>query len=97
VKMVPNGIEYGLAAYAEVLGVSRSGNMAKFKHEVNGRTTRLRGPERCLYDLDWGDSAEVWWREADDQHRLLSAMSLGFGCRLEKAAGRSRTVKRRSS
>jgi 6-phosphogluconate dehydrogenase len=63
VKMVHNGIEYGLmAAYAEGLGVLRSANVGKQKHEVDAETTPLRDPEHYQYDLNLPDIAEVWWR-----------------------------------
>jgi len=63
VKMVHNGIEYGvMAAYAEGLGVLRAANAGKQKHEVDAETTPLRDPEHYQYDLDLRDIAEVWRR-----------------------------------
>jgi 6-phosphogluconate dehydrogenase len=63
VKMVHNGIEYGMmAAYAEGLGVLRSANVGKRKQEVNAETTPLRDPEHYQYDLNLPDIAEVWRR-----------------------------------
>jgi 6-phosphogluconate dehydrogenase len=63
VKMVHNGIEYGLmAAYAEGLGILRSANIGKQKQEVNAETTPLRDPELYQYDLNLPDIAEVWRR-----------------------------------
>jgi 6-phosphogluconate dehydrogenase len=63
VKMVHNGIEYGLmAAYAEGLGVLRSANIGKAKHDVDAETTPLRDPEHYQYDLNLRDIAEVWRR-----------------------------------
>jgi len=63
VKMVHNGIEYGLmAAYAEGMGVLRAANVGKQKHEINAETTPLRDPEHYQYDLDLPDIAEVWRR-----------------------------------
>ena len=63
VKMVHNGIEYGLmAAYAEGLGVLREANIGKQESEVNAETTPLRDPERYLYDLNLRDITEVWRR-----------------------------------
>jgi 6-phosphogluconate dehydrogenase len=63
VKMVHNGIEYGImAAYAEGLGVLRSANVGKQKHEVDAETTPLRDPEHYQYDLNLPDIAEVWRR-----------------------------------
>ena len=63
VKMVHNGIEYGLmAAYAEGLGVLRDANVGKQQHEVDAETTPLRNPEHYQYDFDLRDIAEVWRR-----------------------------------
>jgi len=63
VKMVHNGIEYGImAAYAEGLGVLRAANVGKQKHEIDAETTPLRDPEHYQYDLDLPDIAEVWRR-----------------------------------
>ena len=63
VKMVHNGIEYGLmAAYAEGMGVLRGANVGKREHAVDAETTPLREPEHYLYDLNLADIAEVWRR-----------------------------------
>jgi 6-phosphogluconate dehydrogenase len=63
VKMVHNGIEYGLmAAYAEGLGILRSANIGKRGHAVDAETTPLRNPEHYQYDLNLSDIAEVWRR-----------------------------------
>jgi 6-phosphogluconate dehydrogenase len=63
VKMVHNGIEYGLmAAYAEGLGILRAANVGKQKHEIDAETTPLRDPEHYQYDLNLPDIAEVWRR-----------------------------------
>lgn len=63
VKMVHNGIEYGLmAAYAEGLAVLREANIGKRKTEVNAETTPLRDPEHFQYELNLRDIAEVWRR-----------------------------------
>jgi 6-phosphogluconate dehydrogenase len=63
VKMVHNGIEYGLmAAYAEGLGILRHANIGKQQAEVNAETTPLRDPQRYQYDLDLRDITEVWRR-----------------------------------
>jgi 6-phosphogluconate dehydrogenase len=63
VKMVHNGIEYGvMAAYAEGLGVLHSANIGKRSHEIDAETTPLRDPERYQYDLNLRDIAEVWRR-----------------------------------
>jgi 6-phosphogluconate dehydrogenase len=63
VKMVHNGIEYGLmAAYAEGLGVLRSANIGKRTHEIDAETTPLRDPEHYQYDINLRDVTEVWRR-----------------------------------
>jgi 6-phosphogluconate dehydrogenase len=63
VKMVHNGIEYGImAAYAEGLGVLRDAHVGKHQGEVDAETTPLREPEHYQYDLDLGEVAEVWRR-----------------------------------
>src|SRR5262249_56112609 len=63
VKMVHNGIEYGLmAAYAEGLAVLRGADIGKRPHEIDAETTPLRDPEHYQYDLNLGDISEVWRR-----------------------------------
>ena len=63
VKMVHNGIEYGLmAAYAEGLAILREANVGKQKSAINAETTPLRDPERYQYELNLRDIAEVWRR-----------------------------------
>jgi 6-phosphogluconate dehydrogenase len=63
VKMVHNGIEYGMmAAYAEGLGILRDANIGKKQSEVDAETTPLRNPEHYQYDLNLTDVAEVWRR-----------------------------------
>jgi 6-phosphogluconate dehydrogenase len=63
VKMIHNGIEYGImAAYAEGLGILRAANVGKKTHEVDAETTPLRDPEHYQYDLNLPDIAEVWRR-----------------------------------
>jgi 6-phosphogluconate dehydrogenase len=63
VKMVHNGIEYGLmAAYAEGLGVLRSANVGKREHATDAETTPLRAPEHYQYDFDLRAITEVWRR-----------------------------------
>jgi 6-phosphogluconate dehydrogenase len=63
VKMVHNGIEYGLmAAYAEGLGVLRSANVGKTQSSLDAETTPLRDPEHYQFDFDMRDIAEVWRR-----------------------------------
>jgi len=63
VKMVHNGIEYGLmAAYAEGMAILRNANIGKTDHEVDAETTPLRNPEHYQYDFNIADIAEVWRR-----------------------------------
>jgi 6-phosphogluconate dehydrogenase len=63
VKMVHNGIEYGvMAAYAEGLAILRSADVGKKAAEVDAETTPLRDPERYQYELNLADISEVWRR-----------------------------------
>jgi 6-phosphogluconate dehydrogenase len=63
VKMVHNGIEYGLmAAYAEGLGVLHDANVGKKQEAIDAETTPLRDPEHYQYDLNLRDITEVWRR-----------------------------------
>jgi 6-phosphogluconate dehydrogenase len=63
VKMVHNGIEYGLmAAYAEGMGILRDANIGKQKHDIDAETTPLRDPDHYQYDFNLPDIAEVWRR-----------------------------------
>ncbi|MBV8149928.1 MAG: NADP-dependent phosphogluconate dehydrogenase, partial [Candidatus Eremiobacteraeota bacterium] len=79
VKMVHNGIEYGLmAAYAEGLGVLRSANIGKHAHEVDAETTPLRDPEHYQYDLDIGEITEVWRRGSVIASWLLGLTAQAF-------------------
>ncbi len=63
VKMVHNGIEYGLmAAYAEGMNVLRGANVGSAQHAVDAETTPLANPEHYRYDFNLPDIAEVWRR-----------------------------------
>jgi 6-phosphogluconate dehydrogenase len=63
VKMVHNGIEYGLmAAYAEGLNILRNANVGKHAHETDAETTPMRDPENYRYEMDVARIAEVWRR-----------------------------------
>jgi 6-phosphogluconate dehydrogenase len=63
VKMVHNGIEYGLmAAYAEGMGILRDANVGKHTHDIDAETTPLRDPNHYQYDFNLPDIAEVWRR-----------------------------------
>jgi 6-phosphogluconate dehydrogenase len=91
VKMVHNGIEYGLmAAYAEGFGILRSANIGKREHAVDAETTPLRDPEHYQYDLDLADIAEVWRRGSVIASWLLdlSASALIKDPKLEGFQGR---------
>jgi 6-phosphogluconate dehydrogenase len=91
VKMVHNGIEYGLmAAYAEGFGILQSANVGKQGHAVDAETTPLRDPEHYQYDLNLRDISEVWRRGSVVASWLLdlSAASLAEDPSLTKFAGR---------
>jgi 6-phosphogluconate dehydrogenase len=91
VKMVHNGIEYGImAAYAEGLGILRSANVGKQQHAIDAETTPLRDPEHYQYDLDLRDIAEVWRRGSVIASWLLdlTAASLVKDPSLSQFAGR---------
>jgi 6-phosphogluconate dehydrogenase len=63
VKMVHNGIEYGImAAYAEGMNILRNANVGKQTHAVDAETTPLRNPKLYQYDFNLADIAEVWRR-----------------------------------
>jgi 6-phosphogluconate dehydrogenase len=91
VKMVHNGIEYGImAAYAEGLGVLRAANVGKQQHEVDAETTPLRDPEHYQYELNLPDIAEVWRRGSVIASWLLdlTATALVADPALSQFAGR---------
>jgi 6-phosphogluconate dehydrogenase len=91
VKMVHNGIEYGLmAAYAEGMSILRNANIGKREHEIDAETTPLRDPEHYQYDLNLRDVAEVWRRGSVIASWLLdlTATSLVEDPELSKFAGR---------
>ncbi len=91
VKMVHNGIEYGLmAAYAEGLNILRHANAGKTTRAIDAETTPLRNPEYYQYDLDLTEIAEVWRRGSVISSWLLdlTADALAGDPGLEKFAGR---------
>jgi len=91
VKMVHNGIEYGImAAYAEGLSVLRSANVGKREGQVDAETTPLRAPEHYQYDLDLKNIAEVWRRGSVIASWLLdlTATALTQDPTLSKFTGR---------
>ena len=91
VKMVHNGIEYGLmAAYAEGLGILRGANSGRKQTEVDAETTPLRDPEHYQFDLNLADVAEVWRRGSVIASWLLdlTANALIDDANLTKFTGR---------
>jgi 6-phosphogluconate dehydrogenase len=91
VKMVHNGIEYGLmAAYAEGFNVLRHANAGKTERDKDAETTPLREPEFYQYDLDLPEIAEVWRRGSVVASWLLdlSAAALLGDASLTKFEGR---------
>ncbi len=91
VKMVHNGIEYGLmAAYAEGLNLLRHAGIGAHQQEIDAETTPLREPDHYRYDLDIGKIAEVWRRGTVVRSWLLdlTAAALADDHELEGFAGR---------
>ena len=91
VKMVHNGIEYGImAAYAEGLSILRSANIGNQKQGIDAETTPLRDPEHYRFDLDLSDIAEVWRRGSVIASWLLdlTATALHEDATLSRFAGR---------
>jgi 6-phosphogluconate dehydrogenase len=91
VKMVHNGIEYGLmAAYVEGFNILKHANIGKQKQEVDAETTPLRRPELYQYDLNLADIAEVWRRGSVIASWLLdlSAQALLQSPELAEFSGR---------
>ncbi|HUI28360.1 MAG TPA: decarboxylating 6-phosphogluconate dehydrogenase [Candidatus Kryptonia bacterium] len=91
VKMVHNGIEYGLmAAYAEGFNILRHANVGKTTQTHDAETTPLRDPEYYRYDFDLADIAEVWRRGSVIASWLLDLTATAFAHdpQLERFAGR---------
>src|SRR5882672_8800834 len=91
VKMVHNGIEYGImAAYAEGLGVLKSANVGQKQPEADAETTPLRNPEHYQYNFNLTEVAEVWRRGSVIASWLLdlTASALAADPQLAKFAGR---------
>jgi 6-phosphogluconate dehydrogenase len=91
VKMVHNGIEYGLmAAYAEGLNILRHANVGKAGREVDAETTPLRNPEFYQYDLNLADVTELWRRGSVVSSWLLdlTAEALAGSPDLKEFSGR---------
>jgi len=91
VKMVHNGIEYGMmAAYAEGLGVIKGANIGSHTQEIDAETTPLRDPEHYQYDFNLPAIAEVWRRGSVIASWLLdlTASALVEDPQLAKFGGR---------
>jgi 6-phosphogluconate dehydrogenase len=91
VKMVHNGIEYGvMAAYAEGLAILRDANIGRNQREIDAETAPLRDPEHYQFDLNLRDIAEVWRRGSVIASWLLdlTAAALVEDPALAKFAGR---------
>jgi 6-phosphogluconate dehydrogenase len=91
VKMVHNGIEYGLmAAYAEGLNILQHANVGKTTHAVDAETTPLRHPEHYQYDFDLSAITEVWRRGSVVASWLLDLTASSFVAdpKLAQFAGR---------
>jgi 6-phosphogluconate dehydrogenase len=91
VKMVHNGIEYGImASYAEGLNILRNANAGKRQRTIDAETTPLRHPEHYSFDLNLADIAEVWRRGSVIASWLLdlTAISLLDSPDLAKFSGR---------
>jgi len=79
VKMVHNGIEYGLmAAYAEGFNILKHANVGKQQRETDAETTPLRSPEHYQYDFNLADVAEVWRRGSVVASWLLDLTAISF-------------------
>jgi 6-phosphogluconate dehydrogenase len=91
IKMVHNGIEYGMmAAYAEGLSILRGANIGRQQGEINAETTPLRDPEHYQFDLNLADITEVWRRGSVIASWLLdlTAVALAKDSTLAEFAGR---------
>ena len=79
VKMIHNGIEYGLmAAYAEGFNILKHANVGKHTREMDAETTPLREPEHYQYDFNLADVAEVWRRGSVVASWLLDLTAISF-------------------
>jgi 6-phosphogluconate dehydrogenase len=91
VKMIHNGIEYGLmAAYAEGFNILKNANVGRSTDEHDAETTPLRHPEHYQYDFDLADVAEVWRRGSVITSWLLdlTAQALASDPKLDAFGGR---------
>jgi 6-phosphogluconate dehydrogenase len=91
VKMIHNGIEYGImAAYAEGIGILKAADAGKRQSEVDAETTPLREPAHYQYDFNLADISEVWRRGSVIASWLLdlTATALAADAQLAKFGGR---------
>mgnify|MGYP003333201351 CR=1 FL=1 len=91
VKMVHNGIEYGImAAYAEGLNILKHANAGTKQRDIDAETTPLREPDAYMYDIDLKEVAEVWRRGSVIGSWLLdlTASALAKSPDLEEFGGR---------
>jgi 6-phosphogluconate dehydrogenase len=91
VKMIHNGIEYGImAAYAEGLGILKAADAGNSQSELDAETTPLRNPEYYQYDFNLADISEVWRRGSVIASWLLdlTATALAADAQLAKFGGR---------
>ena len=91
VKMIHNGIEYGLmAAYAEGLNILKNADIGKRSHEKDAETTPLRNPEHYQYDFNLADITELWRRGSVVSSWLLdlTAQALASDPGLDKFGGK---------
>ena len=91
VKMIHNGIEYGImAAYAEGIGVLKAADAGKSQSEIDAETTPLRDPQHYQYDFNLADISEVWRRGSVIASWLLdlTAAALAADAQLAKFGGR---------
>ena len=91
VKMIHNGIEYGImAAYAEGIGILQAADAGKSQSEVDAETTPLRDPEHYQYEFNLADISEVWRRGSVIASWLLdlTATALATDAQLAKFGGR---------
>jgi 6-phosphogluconate dehydrogenase len=91
VKMIHNGIEYGLmAAYAEGLNILKHANVGAHEHELDAETTPLRHPEHYQYEFDLADITELWRRGSVVSSWLLdlTAQALASDPGLDKFGGK---------
>jgi len=91
VKMIHNGIEYGImAAYAEGIGILKAADAGKRQSEVDAETTPLRDPEHYQFEFNLADISEVWRRGSVIASWLLdlTATALATDAQLAKFGGR---------